>query len=355
MQNPKANSLSLSVRSTSARNDLLLKALRGESLPRPPVWLMRQAGRTDPKYNALKEELGLPLEALFRHPEHAATISLLPQRLGVDAIIFFQDILTPLAPMGAEFVFRPGPVLDRPIRTPEDVERLTTYVVPDALGFVGETFFTIHERLDGALPVLGFAGAPWTLAVFLIEGGSFGREAPAALEFARTHPDALRALLERLTIITVDYLHYQIESGAAAVQLFESAAYLLNEAEYRALALPYQQQVFAAIRGQAPTINFARELDDLDLLDAAGADVISLPSTISMAEARARFGPDRVLQGNVSNRLVQEGPLDAIGAAVRRCVEEGGRRAHIFNLDHGLLKDTPFEHVKYVIRAAQSC
>jgi uroporphyrinogen decarboxylase len=273
----------------------------------------------------------------------------LPQRLGVDAIIFFQDILTPLAPMGAEFVFRPGPVLERPVRTPADVDRLESYAVSECLDFVAETFERIHGQLDGALPVLGFAGAPWTLAVFLIEGKSFGEHAPAALDFSRRYPEAAHRLLEKLTVITVDYLHYQIEAGAAAVQLFESAANILSEPEYREFALPYQQRIFAALHGQAPTIAFARELADLDLLNASGADVLSLPSSVSIREARSRLGAHRVVQGNVSNQLVRRGPLEAIAEAVHRCIDEGERRAHILNLDHGLLRDTPYAHVQHLV------
>lgn len=311
---------------------------------------MRQAGRTDPEYNALRERLDLPLEELFRHPVHAATISLLPKRLGVDAIIFFQDILTPLGPMGAPFVFRPGPVTERPVRTPADVERLQSYAVAEHLGFVDETFDRIHDALEGELPVLGFAGAPWTLAVFLIEGASFGTSADRAVDFARQYPAATHALLEKLTVITVDYLHYQMECGAAAVQLFESAAPVVDAAMYREFALPYQQRVFAALRGGAPTINFARDLNDIDLLAEAGANVLSLPSTLSIREVRATLGPEQIVQGNVSNKLLRDGPLEAIESAAKACVDEGGRRGHIFNLDHGLLKETPYEHVQHLVR-----
>ncbi len=334
-------------------NDRLKTALRGQKTDRPPIWLMRQAGRTDPEYNALRERLGLPLEELFRHAEHAATISLLPKRLGVDAIIFFQDILTPLGPMGSPFVFRPGPCLLSPIRTPADADRLETYVIPQKLGFVGETFDRLHASLASELPVLGFAGAPWTLAVFLIEGASFGDASPHALEFAKKHPEAMHKLLEKLTVITVDYLHYQIESGAAAVQLFESGAHLLSDSEYRDLALPYQQRIFAALRGQAPTIVFARALENLDLLAAAGADVISLPSTVSISQARARLGADQVFQGNVSNQLLRDATLSTIAAAARACVDDGERRGHIFNLDHGLLRDTPYHHVEHLVRTVR--
>ncbi len=330
-------------------NDLFMRAARGERTPRPPIWLMRQAGRTDPEYNRLKEEAGLPLERLFSHAELAARISLLPKRIGVDAIIYFQDILTPLGPMGSPFVFRPGPVTENPIRSAADVARLASYDMAAELPFIGETFRLVRGELAGELPVLGFAGAPLTLAVFLIEGKSFGKTAATTLRFLDEEPAAAHALLEKLAAMTIDYLAYQIESGAAAVQLFESAAYLLSPAQYAEFALPYQQRIFEAIRGKVPTIVFAREWDDVRDLAAAGADILSLPSSISIADARAIVGRDCVVQGNLDNRLLANGPWEEVESAARACIESGECHGHIFNLSHGLLQETPFEHVERLV------
>lgn len=327
-----------------------MRAVRGERTPQVPVWLMRQAGRTDPAYLRLKEEAGLPLEEMFRHAELAARTTLLPRRMGVDALIYFQDILTPLGPMGAPFLFRPGPVLESPIRTASQVRALHTYDVVEALPFIPEIFRLVREELDGAMPVLGFAGAPFTLAVFLIEGRSFGARAEQAQAFLDQEPALAHELLERLTEMTVDYLRLQIRAGAAAVQLFESAAYLLSPAAYRTFALPYQQRIFESLRGSVPTIAFARERDEIELLDEAGADVISLPSSIGIDEARARLGAQRVVQGNVSNRLLARGSREAIADSARACVRAGGGRGHIFNLDHGLLRETPFGNILHLIR-----
>jgi uroporphyrinogen decarboxylase len=334
-------------------NDLLLRAARGERTGRVPVWLMRQAGRTDPAYRALKAESGLPLEDLFRHPEWAARLSLLPQRIGVDAIIFFQDILTLLAPMGAPFVFAPGPVFERAVRTAGDIDALHGYDVAAELGFVPETFRLIHEALAGELPVLGFAGAPLTLLYFLAEGKSFGHEAPAAQALLEDDPASAHRLLDKLTVMTIDYLKLQVEAGAAALQLFESAAYLLTEQTYREFALPYQQRIFDALRGTVPTIMFAREWNNLEQLGAAGADILSLPSTVTITEARRRLGDGLVVQGNLDNRLLAEGSHEDIAAAARACIADGGRRGHIFNLNHGLLKETPFENVQYLIQVVK--
>lgn len=332
------------------RNDLFERATRGESTPRPPIWLMRQAGRTDPEYNKMRERDGRSLEALFCDPDTAAEISLLPRRIGVDAIIYFQDILTPLGPAGCPFVFRPGPITNNPIRDAADVAAIHTFDVADALPFIGQTFANVSRALGGELPVLGFAGAPVTLAVFMLEGKSFGDSAANALSFFNDQSQATRKLLSVLTDITVDYLKYQIESGAFAVQLFESAAYLLPPKMYADLALPAHQRIFDALRGLAPTIMFAREWNNVADLDASGADILSLPRSVTIAQAREIVGPGRVMQGNLNNRLLCNGPIDAIEREARAIVESGGRHGHIFNLDHGLLRETPFEHVKHLVR-----
>lgn len=331
--------------SVDVKNDVLLRALRGERTPYTPVWMMRQAGRTDPAYLALKDKAGLPLEDLFRHPAYGTEITLLPQRFDVDALIYFQDILTPLTPMGAHFVFAPGPKLVDRVQTVENVERLHGYDVETELPFVKYTFESIFDALDGALPVLGFAGAPLTLAVFILEGKSFGESAPKAMEFLTRHPKVLHRLLDRITLMTIDYLKYQARCGVAAVQLFESAAFLMTPEQYGEFALPYQQRIFNALRGVVPTINFAREWNSLDDLDAAGADVISLPSTIHLRDARARLGAGRVFQGNLDNHLLAYGTEADIARGVEDCVLAGEHTGHIFNLSHGLLRETPFDRV----------
>ncbi len=331
-------------------NDLFERAARGEETPRPPVWLMRQAGRTDPAYNALRKREDKPLEELFCDSQLSAEISLLPKRLGIDAIIFFQDILTPLAPMGCPFVFRPGPVTESCIKNAAQVETLTTYDVAQELPFVGETLRLVRDELDGEMPVLGFAGAPLTLATFMIEGKSFGERVDSTLQFLGETPEAMHALLDKLTQMTIDYLKYQIESGAYAVQLFESVAYLLTAEVYEEFALPYHQRIFEALRGLAPTIIFARAWGNVLDLDASGADILSIDSGLSIADARAIVGESRVIQGNLSNRLLCEGSFDQIEEAVRGVVASGGRRGHIFNLDHGLLRETPYENIEFLMK-----
>lgn len=327
------------------QNDTFIRALRGETTPYTPIWMMRQAGRTDPAYLKLKDEAALPLEDLFRHPAYATEITLLPKRFGVDALIYFQDILTPLTPMGAHFVFAPGPKLVDKVESVADVDRLHGYDVEAELPFVQYTFESIFDQLGEALPVLGFAGAPLTLAVFILEGKSFGETASRAMTFMAEQPEALHRLLDRITEMTIAYLKYQARCGVAAVQLFESAAFLLTPEQYHEFALPYQQRIFAALKGVVPTINFAREWNSLEDLDAGGADVISLPSTIHLRDARAQLGANRVFQGNVDNHLLAYGSEEDIAAAVEDCVLAGEHRGHLFNLSHGLLRETPFDRV----------
>ncbi|MBU0617855.1 MAG: uroporphyrinogen decarboxylase [Planctomycetes bacterium] len=334
------------------KNDLLLRAARRERTERTPVWMMRQAGRFDPEYRGVRDRANLPLEQMFRTPDLAAEISLLPRRLGVDAVIFYQDILTPLAPMGAEFVFRPGPVLAEPPRDARAIESLRAYDPSEELGFVADTLRLVHGALDGELPLLGFAGAPLTLAFFLLEGKSPGRDPRVARELMRTEPALLHRLLDRLADMTADYLAYQIEAGVDAVQLFESIGDLLSETEYREFAHPYHVKVLSRLAARVPTILFVREQPFVELMASTGADVLSVGTCVDLAAAKQQFGHRVAFQGNLDNRLLVSGTLEQIDDAVRACVQAGGHQGHILNLNHGLLKETPFEKG---CRAIETC
>ncbi len=338
-----------------AKNDLFLRAAKGQRTKRTPVWLMRQAGRTDPAYVALRQRADLPLEAVFRDPDLGAEISLLPKRLGVDAIIFFQDILTPLGPMGAEFVFRPGPVLKSPVRASADIAALRRYDASTELGFVTKTLQLVRRALNGELPLLGFAGAPVTLAFFLIEGKSPERAlADRTRSLMRDDPTGFHRLLDKLADMTVDYLSLQIEAGADAVQLFESFADLLTPNEYQEFAHPYHVQIFSRLAGRVPTILFVKEQPFVELMAASGADVLSVGTCVDLADAGRRFGDRVAFQGNVDNRLVAGGSFDEIDSAVRSCIQAGEHRGHILNLNHGLLQHTPFDNVRRFITTAKA-
>ncbi|HCV85278.1 MAG TPA: uroporphyrinogen decarboxylase [Deltaproteobacteria bacterium] len=334
------------------KNDLLLRVFRGEQVSRVPVWMMRQAGRTDPEYIALRETDGRPLEELFGDVTQSIRVSLLPKRLGIDAIIMFQDILTPLAPMGAPFVFRPGPI-SKPIQTLEQVYQLRLPDPEADLSHVGAILQGIHEELQDELPVLGFAGAPVTLAFFLLAGGSPHRQQKKILEIFENHPKLVELLLEKLTQMTIDYLNYQLTKGAQAVQLFESFADELNPELYERWALPTQQQVFAGLNKGTNSLLFAKECPYLDWMAQSGAKGLSVGSCIDLRKAQELY-PDLIWQGNVSNQLLRDGSLTEITQATQDCLAATGGHSHILNLSHGLLADTPFTKVQHFVDTAHA-
>lgn len=332
---------------------LLLRAIRHEPVERVPVWLMRQAGRCDPAYQSYRERVGLSLHELFRSPEHAVALSLLPRRFGVDAIIMYQDILTPLEPMGADFVFSPGPVLAQPVRDAAGVSGLSPYDPAARLAFIGTEIRTLQRELDGALPLIGFAGAPFTLAAFLIEGASPGAMA-RTLAFASEQPQAFGELMDRLTRMTVDYLNYQAECGVDVVQLFESVGDGVPRPLYERFVQPSHERIFGALKAQLPGILFVKGSPFPELMLESGAAVLSLGKDTSLSEILAR-GEGRVaVQGNVDNQLLAHGTPEQVAAAVQACIAETGGRGHILNLNHGILPETPFPNVLAFVQAART-
>ncbi len=331
-----------------------MRAARGEKTERPPIWLMRQAGRSDPVYREIREVFKSPLEDLFRNPEFSAAISLLPLRWGVDAVIMFQDILTPLQGMGAPFVFRPGPQPESPFREIADFNRLHRFDMTYGLSAVNRLLGFLANALKSTdVPLLGFAGAPFTLLAFMAENGSPPAELSNTRALMTEHPKETRRILKLLADMTVDYLKFQIHSGADAVQLFESAGHLLSPEEYEEWMLPYQQQVFEGTNGAGkPTIFFARRHDILlptATLKATGATILSLPKGYSIKAVRAELGNDTIIQGNLDNHLLAEGDEKSIRDAAAACIEEGECCGHIFNLSHGLLPNTPFRNVRLLM------
>ena len=332
-------------------NDLLLRAVNRQPVPRVPVWLMRQAGRSDPAYLEYRENAGLGLYELFRSPEHAVPISLLPRRIGVDAIIMFQDILTPLSPMGADFDFKPGPVLSEPLRNPGQAAAFHNYDVAQDLGFVGETITFLLRELEGELPLLGFAGAPFTLAAFLIEGRSPAPGMEPVLEFARSQPETFGGLINLLTEITIAYLNYQIDCGVHAVQLFESIGDRIPRDLYEAYAQPSHKRIFSELRPQVPGILFVKGSPHLELMLLSGAAVLSIGEQTPLAPI---LNQGSAVQGNVDNAILARGTPDEVETAVKACITEGGGIGHILNLGHGILAETPFENVQRFVQAARS-
>ena len=334
------------------KNDRLIRVLNYLPVDRIPVWMMRQAGRTDPEYNQLRKIDGRALEELFADPEIAIKISLLPKRLGVDAIIMFQDILTPLTPMGAGFHFAPGPILEKPVRTMAQVKALRLPDPETELRTVAQILSGLKTELAGELPVLGFAGSPMSLAFFMIAGSSPNKKINEVLAFIVEQPSFIQALLERLTEMTVDYLNYQIASGADAVQLFESFADVIPLELYKKYVQPTHEKIFSALIPTTPSILFTKESPHLDLMLKSGASVLSVGSCIDLGQAKKR-SPEMIFQGNVDNKILADGTKEEITQAVWKCFKQSGRKNHILNLSHGLLERTPYENVQHFVDVAK--
>ena len=336
----------------SETRSLLVRACRREPTPATPVWLMRQAGRYLPEYRAVRARCSF-LE-LCKTPEAAAEVTCQPvEILGVDAAIVFADILLVLEPLGLglSFAAGDGPALARPIRSAEQVRALPDVDVADALSFVLETIRLARERLAGRAPLIGFAGAPFTVAAYAIEGGT-ARSYTETKRLMLAEPDTWNALLERLTDLTVRYLNEQIDAGADVVQVFDSWAGHLSPADYARFVRPHMERLFARLDRRAPAIHFSTGTAGyVEELAAAGGDVIALDWRISLAEGWRRIGAERAIQGNL-DPAVLFAPARVIrerAAAVLR--EAAGRPGHVFNLGHGVLPGTPVDGVRALVDA----
>jgi uroporphyrinogen decarboxylase len=322
-----------------------LAACRREPVSHTPIWLMRQAGRYMAEYRAVRARYRF-LE-LCKTPEAAAEVTLQPvERLGVDAAILFADILLPLEPLGVglEFTAGEGPQIRRPVRRAEDVDRLERVDVPEALGFVFETVRLVRKALAERVPLIGFAGAPFTLASYALEGGA-SREFLRTKRFMRAERPAWHALMERLAGITVEYLNGQIAAGAQAVQLFDSWVGTLSPADYREFVLPHTRAVIARLAPGVPVIHFGTGTATLlALMKEAGGDVIGLDWRVDLGAAWDRLGGEVAVQGNLDPAILLADVGEIRQAAQAVLASARGRAGHIFNLGHGIHKETPVEH-----------
>jgi uroporphyrinogen decarboxylase len=327
---------------------LLVRAARGEAIERPPVWAMRQAGRWDPEFNRLRA--GLSFYEFSENVELAAKASLLPRRFGVDAIILFYDITTLAVAMGLPFSLRPaqGPVPEQAVRSQADVARLEAQPDPRRFQHIRDLLRRVREELQGTLPVIVFAGAPFTLATYCI---GTGKDMTATRSFAKEQPRVWETLLERLTRATIHFLQTLAKEGADVYQVFDSWAGLLTQKEYELWAHPYHQRVFAEVRGR-PRFLFVKECPYLNLMVSSGADVISLGQCHDLAAVRREF-PDLVFQGNVDEAVLRSGNPTDVAEATRRCVAAGAGQRHIINLNHGVDRATPVKNFEAYIGAAK--
>jgi len=329
-----------------------LRACRREPTSYTPVWLMRQAGRYMPEYRAMRARHGF-LE-LCKTPAAAAEVTLQPvERLGVDAAILFADILLVLEPLGVglEFAAGDGPRIARPVRSAADVGKLPDVDVEDALPFVFQTVRLARAALGGRVPLIGFAGAPFTLASYLIEGGA-SREFLRTKRLMRAAPAAWHALMARLAGITGRYLAGQVAAGAQAVQLFDSWVGALSPADYREYVLPHSRAALSAVPPGTPVIHFGVGTATLlQLMREAGGDVIGLDWRVDLGAAWARLGAGVAVQGNLDPAILLADPPEIRRAAAAVLDAAARRPGHVFNLGHGVHQETPVDHVRVLVDA----
>jgi uroporphyrinogen decarboxylase len=336
------------------RRELFLRACRFEPVERVPVWIMRQAGRYLPEYQAVRKNYSFL--QICKAPDVAAEVSLQPFRvLDVDAVIVFSDILIVAEAMGLPLdVPDSGPILSNPVRDLAAVRRLRDFDPERETRFVGDTIRLIREEVGPDVPVIGFAAAPWTLACYMIEGQTRG-DISCAKQMLRSEPEIVRELLERVARATAQYLKSQVAAGAAVLQLFDTWAGELSRADYDAFELPATQMVYELLgHSSVPKIVYAKGSGHLlEGLARSGADVVSMDWRTDLAEARQTLGRNVALQGNVDPAILL-GTQSAVRQAVQAAVEKTGGLGHILNLGHGILPTTPVANAKAFVEAGKA-
>jgi len=327
-----------------------LRACRRQPTKYTPIWLMRQAGRYMKEYRTLRKKYSF-LE-MCKNPELAAEVTLLPiEKFKVDAAIIFSDILIPLEPMGVEFEFTKGegPVFRHPIREIEEIEKLKVIEPEEEISFLMRAIQIVRRELGGKIPLIGFSGAPFTLASYLIEGGhSKNYILTKGLMYQNRY--AWDALMEKISEVLVRYLNAQIRAGVQALQLFDSWAGCLSPNDYEEYVLPYSKKIIGRVDSSVPLIHFATTSSTLlEKMKQAGGNVIGVDWRVNLGEAWARLGYDVAIQGNL-DPVILLGSVDLIEKEVKRILNEAGSRpGHIFNLGHGILPNTPVENVAALV------
>jgi uroporphyrinogen decarboxylase len=329
-------------------NDRLIRACRREPVDRTPVWMMRQAGRYLKEYRDIRQKISF-LD-LCKNVDLAAEVSLQPLRiLGVDAVIFFSDILIPVEAMGVTVELTDkGPELPSPIRSMADVQQLRNPDPADKMPFVAAILRRLRRELNGQVPLVGFSGAPWTLASYMIEGGG-SKNFAVIKKMAFSEPQTLRLLLDRLATTIIAYLRFQIEAGAQVVQLFDTWAGDLTRADYEAFALPVTRRIFEEIGNSVPRILYINGCSSiLESMASSGADVLSVDWRMLIGEARDRVGSRVALQGNLDPCTLL-GSASNLTATAEKILADAGPVGHIFNLGHGILPMTPVENARTLV------
>lgn len=335
------------------KNDLLLKVLRGEEVERPPVWMMRQAGRYLPDYIKLKEKYSFFERC--QNPELAAAITIQPvEQIGVDAAIIFSDILVVPQAMGMEvqMVEGKGPLLPEPIRQYGDIDKLLIPDVHEKLGYVFKALRLTKSLLNGRVPLIGFAGAPWTLLCYMVQGNG-SKTFDEAKAFCYNQPEQAHRMLQMITDTTIAYLKGQAEAGADVVQLFDSWGGLLGPEDFEEFSLRYIRQIIAAVKEDCHTIIFAKGAwFALESMSHTGASGLGIDWCITAEIARKLAGKHIVLQGNFDPAKLL-GPVASIKRSVKEMIDAFGTQRYIANLGHGILPNVPVDHAKAFVDAVK--
>jgi uroporphyrinogen decarboxylase len=335
------------------KNDLLLKALRGETVERPPVWMMRQAGRYLPDYIKLKEKYSFFERC--QNPRLATEITIQPvEQVGVDAAIIFSDILVVPQAMGMEvqMIEGKGPLLPNPIQDKRDIERLHVPEVNENLGYVFDALILTKQTLAGRVPLIGFAGAPWTLLCYMVQGKG-SKTFDEAKAFCFIQPVLAHQLLQLITDTTIAYCKGQAKAGADVIQIFDSWGGLLSPNDFEEFSMQYIRQIIAALKDECLTIIFAKGAwFALERMEATGADGAGIDWCITPKLARRFAGDNITLQGNFDpSRLLS--PIPEIKKSVREMINAFGTHRYIANLGHGILPNVPVDHAKAFVEAVK--
>lgn len=332
-------------------NTRFLDACWGKPVDRTPVWLMRQAGRYLPEYMRVRSKCTF-LE-LCKSPELAAEVTIQPvDFLGVDAAILFSDILTPIEPMGMKLDFVPGPVFENPVRTMADVEKLRIPQMEEDVPYVLDTLKILRRELSTKVPLIGFGGAPFTLACYMVEGKG-SKDFAQIKRMMYAVPEVYGALMEKVTAMDTEYLNAQIRAGAQAIQIFDTWGGILSPSDYVKYVLPYTTRLIEGLnRTDIPVIHFVKGAGAiLDIVKQAGGNVMGLDWHVNLGMARDILGPGMAVQGNL-DPTVLFAPQEIIEQEVQRILDENaGRPGHIFNLGHGILPTASPEKARFMVEA----
>lgn len=333
-------------RDTTIKNDLIIKTLLGEETERTPVWMMRQAGRYLPEYIKLREKYSFFERC--QNPEIACEITLQPVDIvGVDAAILFSDILVVPQAMGLEvqLIEKLGPLLPQPVKTHTDMQRVRVPDVKETLGYVFEAIKLIKQELNGRVPLIGFAGAPWTLLCYMVQGKG-SKTFDEAKAFCYQQPELAHQLLQMITDTSIAYLKGQVAAGADVVQIFDSWGGLLNKKDFETFSLQYIRQIVAALKDEIPTIIFAKGAwSSLPEMAATGAHGLGIDWCIEPQFARQLSGDAVTLQGNYDPAKLLS-PIPVIQKETKEMLQAFGKGRHIANLGHGILPNVPVDHAK---------